>query len=516
MALDAQVQWVKVQESPSEETRRREHFCVSSWIGLPPDEMGDMEGRGMYVRSGLESQYAMTRFRSGLIRLMLGFLCGALALSMGARASAETQELTLEEALAMAFSGNEDLKIAEEELVRARAQILLGWSEGLPKLTLDARYNRSWLLPTLVFDTPEGRQSFTIGTTNNLTAGVSLRQPLYAGGKVGAGLRAARAFKKLSESAHVEAEGLLHAAVENRFYDVLLAQALVEVTSLALEQARANLSQVTSLRRAGRVSDYEVIRARIRVSNLRPDSLASEKGVKITTLALRNAIGLESGELKPVGAFRTSSPLAVDDLASLVSRGLRDRPEIRQLEMEVMMRREAVIAEKASRRPSLDLVASGQVEMQSNDLGFDSDESQQSWNTGVLLSFPLFDGMDGKARVSAARVDLRQAELRLEKLRKAVRLEVERAYHEMREALERADAREQGVEEAEEGARIARSRYTQGVGTQLEVLDGEFVLTQVRAERIRAQRDFAAALIALELGVGFRPTKDAGSATEER
>ena len=146
---------------------------------------------------------------------------------------------------------------------------------------------------------------------------------------------------------------------------------------------------------------------------------------------------------------------------------------------------------------------------------FAPDERQQSWNTGLMMSFPLFDGMDAKSRISIARVDLRQAELRLEQLRKSVRLEIEQAYYEMREATQRVAARQQGVEEAEEGARIVRTRFTQGVSTQLEVLDAEFVLTQVRANLVISRRDLAGAIIALELGVGFAPTNSVGPPTED-
>lgn len=437
------------------------------------------------------------------------FFCVVLVLTGLAVQPAGAEEravrsLTLDEAMTLAEQRNERLQIASRELDRADAEVLRGWSEALPRLTLESRYNRSWLLPTLVFDTPEGRQSFTIGTTHNVTAGVSFRQPLYSGGKVRAALSAARAFRRLSNAGYRDALGRLRAQVETEFYDVLAAQALVEVARTALLEARSNLAQVESLRRAGRVSDYEVLRARLRVSTLRPDSIAAETALRVATLSLRNTVGLPAEEaVRPVGTFRTATQVRHGDLDDLVRKGLQDRPEVVQLEMEVRMRREAVTVERSSRRPSLDIVANGQLEMQSNDFAFGSDERHQSWNTGLVMSFPIFDGLDSRARVSAAKVDLRQAELRLEELRKSITLEVEQAYHRMREAAERVDAREQGVREAEEGARIARNRYTQGVGTQLEVLDAELVLTQGRTDLVMARRDLAAAIIALELGVGY-------------
>ena len=50
---------------------------------------------------------------------------------------------------------------------------------------------------------------------------------------------------------------------------------------------------------------------------------------------------------------------------------------------------------------------------------------------------------------------------------------------------------------------IAESRYQGGVGTQLEVIDGQLTLQRAQAELARAQRDFAVAIVYLERSTGI-------------
>jgi len=61
----------------------------------------------------------------------------------------------------------------------------------------------------------------------------------------------------------------------------------------------------------------------------------------------------------------------------------------------------------------------------------------------------------------------------------------------------------QAVDLARRGLEIAESRYENGVGTQIEVIDGQLSLQRAEAELARAKRDLAVALVHLELSAGI-------------
>ena len=89
-------------------------------------------------------------------------------------------------------------------------------------------------------------------------------------------------------------------------------------------------------------------------------------------------------------------------------------------------------------------------------------------------------------------------------MHKQVRLEIRQAWFDAKEASERVVAQARVVSQAEKGERIARSRYGNGFGTQLEVLDAQLILSRSRIEFARAQRDRAVVLVMLERAVGLR------------
>ena len=127
------------------------------------------------------------------------FLAGSLA------APASGRPLTLEQAVGLALRNNEAVLLAEQDLEGAHERIREGWSNALPEISVNTTYDRSWTLPAFIFDTPQGRQSFTIGTSNNIVSGVTFRQPIYSGGKVGAALRAARGYEDYSSQGLLDA-----------------------------------------------------------------------------------------------------------------------------------------------------------------------------------------------------------------------------------------------------------------------------------------------------------------------
>jgi outer membrane protein len=236
---------------------------------------------------------------------------------------------------------------------------------------------------------------------------------------------------------------------------------------------------------------------------LRPDSIKAAKTLELARTNLRDIVGIEQSEdLVLNGAFRTQIEPDLLDLDKATLRGMRARPEIQQAALEVKIRTAAIQIQKAELRPSLSFVASGQLAMQSNDLRFSSDETQESWVTGLSLSVPLFDGLKKRALVNKARVDRRKAEIQIDQLHKQVRLDIRRAWFDVKESAERADAQAQVVEQAEKGERIARSRYGNGVGTQLEVLDAQLVLSRSKSNLVRAERDRAVSIVMLERAVG--------------
>lgn len=429
---------------------------------------------------------------------------GLLLLAFGLP-KAHSRPLTLEESLQHALSHNEDLQIAREDLHDSRLQIREGMADFLPQFDLTLQYTRNYLLPTFFFDTPAGQQQFTVGAHNNLSGTIGIRQPLFGGGKSFAGLRIARLVAAFSTEQVRAVQQDVHTRVETAFYDLLLAWELVRVSELAVARARANFGRVEKLREAGRVSNYDLLRAQVQVAELRTDSIRTENARVLAALSFKNQIGLDHGEpIAPHGTFRNKPDLLSHGTeADLIALATRMRPLARQRRLEVEMRQRTETVARAESRPTLDLIVNGQWQAQKNEFEFAKGDFRQSWFSGVTLKIPIFDGFRTHARVAQARADTRRAELARKQTERDVRFTVVRARRNVLELLARKRAQQQAVDLARQGMKIAESRYENGVGTQLEVIDGQLTLQRAEAELARARRDLAVALVQLERSAGI-------------
>lgn len=407
--------------------------------------------------------------------------------------------LDLQTGLALVQKNNERLLQARIDRLRGREELRVARAAGLPQVDASFTYNRNWLLPSFVF----AGNVVKIGTENNLTGVVNVRQPLYGGG----GLRATKdmAQRQLAMLGETERQTtqLVVAEVEERFYDLLLAEELRTVSHLALAWARRNLSQVEAQAQAGRAAELDQLRAQVQVSNMRADSISAENNLRLATMALKDVVGLDLDRAIEVqGTFRTDTTLELDNLDALVALGLAKRPELAHVEQEIGWHERKVAADQASSRPKVDLVAAGQTQFQSDEFDLVEREWRKSWNTGLVVQIPLFDGRLTGARVAQARQDLRRIEYDHQRIARAVRLQIQQAYYAVEEASERIGAHRDAVLQAEKGLEVAELRYASGVGTQLENMDAQLALVEARTQSAVARRDKALALMRLEQTVG--------------
>lgn len=438
----------------------------------------------------------------GGCRRLLSLGSCALALSLcPTPVQSEPIIITVDSGTRWALERHEDLRVARARVAGARQGVREARADLLPQVSASVSYTRNWLLPTIVFND----QSLKIGSDNSAAGALTLSQSLYSGGASLAALEAARHRVAADVEQRRVAEQDTRARVEAAIYDYLLYGEMVQVSQLRLDLARTSLAQAQALRQAGRVPEYDVIRARVQVASARADSIGAANNMSVAEARLKDTIGLELDLAIEVRArFRDATVLPVDDVGRLVGRGLSGRPEWLALTAQLDAARRHIGVVRAESRPTLDLVASGQMQFQNDKLDelTNGQEWRRSWSTGLAFRMPLFDGMRTGARVARARVEVDRLEALQKQLRRAIELEIRTAQLGLTESVQRLAARQVTVEEARRGLEIAQARYRTGAGTQLEVLDAQVVLVQAEADHARARRDRAVALVSVERAVG--------------
>ena len=413
------------------------------------------------------------------------------------------RRITLQDAISLALENNETLRIARNEVANAHARIREAWADALPQINFNAVYTRNFMRPVFFFPDPiTGEQRpFRVGSTNSYQMLVTFDQTLFQAGKVSGGIKAANLFKEFSDEGFRASKANLILSVKRAFYTVLLNKQLVEINRQSVEQQRAHLMSTRKLFEQGQVSELDTLRAWVDYTNLQPQVLRAVNNLLIAENQLKDLMGLDLEEAIVVVGELDYEPAANPSLEALQEEAFRNRPELRQLEFEAAMRSQNVGITRADLMPKLFLTGSYQSLAQSDafDLG---SGFQNSFFGGLRIEWPLFNGMRTSARVQQARLEYENAQYRLRLFRDQLKMEIKTIFLNLNEAAKRVEVQRHAIRQAERALFMARRRYNEGVGTQLELGDALLALNLTRTNYVQAVFDYQLALAELEKAVG--------------
>ncbi len=454
--------------------------------------------------------------------------------------------LSLDEALSRALEQSEEVKTARAQVDAASAQVKNARSAALPQVNAQLSYNRAlrsifqgggFTLPdSLQFDPDpnaplEDRvrylednatlaglhglgslfSNMPFGQEHTWIGGISVTQPIFAGGRIKSAMDAASAAEDAAKAALVEATHDVAVQVKEAYYGAVLADRSVEIVEASVELAQEHLDQVRLQHEAGRASELEVLRAEVELKNLHPQLVQARNARDLALLNLKRLVNLPmdrdvelTTELvtESAGAARLAS-LELPSLEEAEVR-LRRRAAVRAAEDLVEVRRELVNAAKGAYLPTVALMGNLSRQAFPNSGVFPrSDDWRDDWSVGIAVQWSLFDGFKREAEIDAARAEVRQAELQLDQLREAVRLEYEQALGELKRAQEQVMAAATNVEQAERVYELTELRYREGLATQLDVSNARLALQQARLNQVQAFHDAYVAVARAERALGI-------------
>jgi HAE1 family hydrophobic/amphiphilic exporter-1 len=287
--------------------------------------------------------------------------------------------------------------------------------------------------------------------------------------------------------------------VSASFHDILLAKELHAIAIQNLEQKRRHHDEANKKYAAGVATDYDVLVGKVDVENAQPAVIRGENLIWISREKLRFLIGTDGKEVDVKGALETEiSSYPEYREAEEIAR--RNRPELSDLRHRIQVVEELVKIAQAGDKPRLDFRAG--YGWRDLDVGPDQHENGEAWSVGLYVTYPIFDGLRTRGRVSQAKSNLATLRIEEAKLLDSIRLEVRDAVNAVREAGEIIKALSGTVARAERLLSMAERGYEYGVKTKLEVDDAQLSLVQAKGNLARAQRDYLVARVTYEWATG--------------
>lgn len=414
--------------------------------------------------------------------------------------------LTRAEAVARAADRHPQVDAAASREDAARERVAQARSGFRPQVAFSERFsttnNPMWAFGTRLNQERITRFDFDPQRLNdpdridNFASTLSMRWPLYDAGRIRYGFRQARDGAAAAERmlARTRQRAMADAAVA---YDGwLLARARLATLDQAIALAEAHRRMIADRHAAGFVVKSDLLRARVRLSDLQQQRLAAESGVAVAAAHLNAAMG--EG---PETAYEPADQLVAGEgirgaLADWTQTALGGRPEMAALERSEAIARTEIDKHRNAYLPRVSLFGDYEVDTE------DFDDGGSNYTVGAMLRLDLYSGGRDAARTREARAALAEVQARRRELETGIRVETHQAFLEAGSAWRRIDVARSAVEQAEAHLAIVAARYRSGLATVVELLDAETVLEQARLDRLQAVHDFRTARVRLRLAAG--------------
>ena len=454
----------------------------------------------------------MLRFSLSIVSLVIIFLTGQFSMPPQVLASQKLVfppkgiPLSLEEAIQLALSKNPIISAVTSQLDVSAARVTQARSGLLPQLNFSESFTRTDS-PTGVFSAKLNQgvfsqQDFDVNTLNgpdprnNFATNFSVTLPVFESGQNWIGLSQA---KLDLEATHMEVSRTRQQVIAETviaYTAVLLAIENVRVVEQALTTARAHLHLVRSRVQSGLVVRSDLLRAEVRVAELEQERLQSQSEVEIARATLNATIGLDIANV-----FRLTNPLErggriQDLLADWTAEAMENRPDLAQMKYQEMVAEKEVSKAKAAHLPSVHLLGNYQINTES------FSDTADNYTVGATLTLNLYSGNNLHSRVVEARAKLSRVRALRQRLELAIAVEIKQAFLQAQSSWNRIGVAHGAVAQAEEGLRIVRNRYENGLYTIVNLLDAEMAFQQARLNYIGALHDYNVSRVQLALAAG--------------
>lgn len=465
------------------------------------------------------------------------------------RTTGTPRAISLDEAVRVAESQSEQIRIARAGVQRAEGQQYQARSQRLPQLNASASYTRTLasqfssiggsappvdttkpVAPPAPCDqylrdataTTDERLagledanrcalggnpfssfgSLGFGAKNQYNLGLAFSQNLFAGGRISGQNQVANAGRRSADIELTAQRAQLRLDVTQAYFDAALADRLVALAESSAVQTENVLRQTRVARSVGNVSEFELLRAQVSSANQRPIVIQRQSDREVAYLRLKQILNL------PL-ELPLQLTTAVDDSAAvntaLASVGINadtaaiDRATVRQAAEAIDAQRGLLKVAKSQRFPSLALTSQyGKVAFPLSNFP-QSGDFRTNWTIGIGTQIPLFTGGRIKGDQMVAEANLREAQARYDQAREFAALDSRVTINNLLQARAAWEASQGTAEQAARAYSIAEVRFKEGISTQIELNDARILLEQSVANRALAARDLQVARVKLAL-----------------
>lgn len=398
----------------------------------------------------------------------------------------------------------------DEEIAQAKVREIIGI--GLPQLNagVDVKYFAKLptsLIPAQFFGGRSGEfMAISFGTNYNMAPSIDASQLIFDGSYL-VGVQAAKVYMQLAQKATEKSKTELTATVSKAYYSVLINEEHAKLIDINIERSKKLLSDSKVLFENGFIEKIDIDRLTVLNNNLLSEKEKIQRLIELSYYLLKFQMGMDvtaslsladklseidfKSVLIPSGNFDYSKKIDYSMMQTLKS--------IKELDLKRY---------KVAYLPSIIAYGSLSTQAQRNTFDFfhtGPGLANKWYPTGVIgakLSIPIFDGLQKLRRINQASLEVKKTENNMKMLSASIDLQIESAKTSMLNSINSMETQKKNMELAEEVLKVVKTKYEEGVGSNIEIINAEAAQKEARINYYSALYDAIIAKVDLEKATG--------------
>ena len=474
--------------------------------------------------------------------------------------------LTLDECHRLALENNKELKMAEEEVNKARYEMYSSYANYLPKVEATGTYMHNSKSLQLLSDeniaalnsvgtmtqaqidayktdmmafyqnNPEaymamlndptmskilndlmtldvedalnqiGQQvsdAFNIDTRNVCSGMITIQQPVFAGGKILAYNQITKDLKDLAESKLEMQQQETVATTDKAYWQIVSIANKLKLAESYAETLRSLSNDMDKMVAEGVATTSDQLSVKVKLNEAETALLKAQNGLALSKMLLCRICGLPLDSNIVLADENLEDVLVTNNRPSYSESDIEaNRPELKCLSIANDIYAKKVWVTRADYLPTIGAFGNYVVSNPSCFNGFQN-EFGGMWNFGVMAKIPIFHWGEGYNKTRMAKAEAKIQQYNYEDSKEMIMLQVRQCEKQLSEADARLKLTQEKLNDADENLRMAMAGFREGV-VESSVIDlAQTAWLQAHSDYIDAKIDRIMAEVNLRKAVGM-------------
>lgn len=317
-----------------------------------------------------------------------------------------------------------------------------------------------------------------------IAGGITLTQPLFAGGQIVNGNRLANIGVEVSEVQREQAENEVSLTVEQYYWQVVTLQEKLN-TLCAIEQQLDTLCHDVQVSlNAGLTTRNDLLQVQLKQNDVKSSRVNLENGLALSRMMLAQYIGAETDSIEVVCDVPTDEvPMFPQDIYCDHVGALSQTTGYRLLESNV---KASKLQQKMTVGKNMPTVAVGGSFMHDNL----TDRDKPVAMAFVSVSIPLSGWWSGSHDIKKQKLEVANAENLLADNSELLVIGMQKSWNDLQDAYKQMLIAHNSIEQSTENLRLNEQYYRAGTTTMSDLLDAQSLFRQSRDKYVEAYSQY--------------------------